>query len=159
MTETIKSMRERVLGLDVGNEQPVDCAKAFERDKARYHEQWSDPSFPIKPEEDGAYKAGWLDGWSEGYNRGLEVEPTERESLEAESDTHKLIRAQQEMLDRKDAECSALQKFKDYVHKRLDDAGIPTHPEGEHSERGCRIGDRLDIALASISDEQEVGEG
>lgn len=40
-----------------------------------------------------------------------------------------------------------LRRFKDYVHKRLDDAGIPTHPEGEHSKHGCRIGDRLDIAL------------
>lgn len=41
----------------------------------------------------------------------------------------------------------ALLKFKEYVHKRLDDAGIPTHPDGEHSKHGCRIGDRLDIAL------------
>ncbi len=41
-----------------------------------------------------------------------------------------------------------LQKFKDYVHKRLDEAGIPTHPDGEHSKHGCRVGDRLDIALS-----------
>lgn len=33
-------------------------------------------------------------------------------------------------------------------YQRLDEAGIPTHPEGEHSAAGCRIGDRLDIALA-----------
>lgn len=38
-----------------------------------------------------------------------------------------------------------LQKFKDFVHKRLDEIGIPTHPEGKHSKEGCRIGDRLDI--------------
>lgn len=44
-------------------------------------------------------------------------------------------------------ENNKLQRFKDYVHKRLDDAGIPTHPEGEHSQYGCRIGDRLDVAL------------
>lgn len=43
-----------------------------------------------------------------------------------------------------------LQAFKDYVHKRLDDAGIPENPGGEHSKHGCRIGDRLDIALATI---------
>jgi hypothetical protein len=40
-----------------------------------------------------------------------------------------------------------LQAFKDYVHQRLDEAGIPTHPDGEHSKEGCRVGDRLDIAL------------
>lgn len=45
------------------------------------------------------------------------------------------------------AQIKALQAFKDYVHKRLDDAGIPTHPEGNHSKAGCRVGDRLDIAL------------
>lgn len=48
---------------------------------------------------------------------------------------------------RMEQERDALKKFKDFVHKRLDDAGIPTHPEGEHSQRGCRIGDRLDIIL------------
>lgn len=54
---------------------------------------------------------------------------------------------------------AALQRFKDYVHKRLDDAGIPTHPEGEHSKHGCRIGDRMDIALnreSGINWEQEA---
>lgn len=40
-----------------------------------------------------------------------------------------------------------LQAFKDYVHKRLDDAGVEKEPDGEHSKHGCRIGDRLDIVL------------
>ena len=40
-----------------------------------------------------------------------------------------------------------LERFKAYVHKRLDDAGIATHPDGPHSKEGCRVGDRLDIAL------------
>jgi hypothetical protein len=40
-----------------------------------------------------------------------------------------------------------LQAFKDYVHKRLDEAGVEKYPSGEHSEHGCRIGDRLDIVL------------
>jgi len=48
----------------------------------------------------------------------------------------------------RDKQIEALQAFKDYVHGRLDAAGVPTHPEGEHSAAGCRIGDRLDIALA-----------
>lgn len=46
-----------------------------------------------------------------------------------------------------EAERNKLQAFKDYVHARLDAAGIPTHPDGPHSKEGCRIGDRLDIAL------------
>ena len=40
-----------------------------------------------------------------------------------------------------------LQAFKDYVHKRLDDAGVEKEPNGKHSECGCRIGDRLDLIL------------
>lgn len=48
-----------------------------------------------------------------------------------------------------EAEKAALQAFKDYVHQRLDEAGIPTHPDGEHSKAGCRVGDRLDLALAA----------
>ena len=52
-------------------------------------------------------------------------------------------------IERMRAEVAALQAFKDYVHERLDQAGIPTHPDGEHSKAGCRIGDRLDIALAA----------
>ncbi len=43
---------------------------------------------------------------------------------------------------------AALQRFKDFVHRRLDEAGVPTHPDGEHSKAGCRIGDRLDIVLS-----------
>lgn len=46
-----------------------------------------------------------------------------------------------------EAEVAALRRFKAYVHQRLDEAGIPTHPDGPHSKEGCRIGDRLDIAL------------
>lgn len=53
-----------------------------------------------------------------------------------------------EVRDRLKADITALQAFKDYVHGRLDEAGIPTHPDGEHSKAGCRIGDRLDIGLA-----------
>jgi hypothetical protein len=45
------------------------------------------------------------------------------------------------------AERDHLQKFKDYVHGRLDAAGVPTHPDGPHSKEGCRVGDRLDILI------------
>lgn len=42
-----------------------------------------------------------------------------------------------------------LERFKSYVHWRLDEVGVPTHPNGPHSAEGCRIGDRLDIVLAA----------
>lgn len=49
-------------------------------------------------------------------------------------------------------EIGRLQAFKDYVHARLDAAGVPTHPDGEHSKAGCRIGDRLDIVVAALEE-------
>ena len=45
------------------------------------------------------------------------------------------------------AEKEKLQRFKNYVHSRLDAAGVPKEPNGHHSAEGCRIGDRLDIVL------------
>lgn len=44
-----------------------------------------------------------------------------------------------------------LQAFKDFVHRRLDEMGIPTHPDGPHSKEGCRVGDRLDIVQNSLA--------
>ncbi|AMV25489.1 hypothetical protein VT84_13910 [Gemmata sp. SH-PL17] len=40
-----------------------------------------------------------------------------------------------------------LQRFKDYVHSRLDAAGVPTDPESSHKAEGCRIGGRLDVLI------------
>ena len=51
---------------------------------------------------------------------------------------------------RAEAERDALQRFKDFVHKRLDDAGIEKNPDGPHSKQGCRIGDRLNIVLSTV---------
>lgn len=48
-----------------------------------------------------------------------------------------------------------LQAFKDLVHHRLDAMGVPAHPDGKHSEEGCRIGDRLDI-VAQWKDGQKA---
>lgn len=45
-------------------------------------------------------------------------------------------------------EVEKLKKFKEYVHGRLDAAGVPTDPESPHKAEGCRIGGRLDIVLA-----------
>jgi hypothetical protein len=36
-----------------------------------------------------------------------------------------------------------LAAFKDFVHKTLDDAGVPADPPGPHRDAGCRIGQRL----------------
>lgn len=46
------------------------------------------------------------------------------------------------------AERDKLAEFKAFVHKRLDDAGVPTDPPGEHRDAGCRIGQRLDVLFA-----------
>lgn len=49
-----------------------------------------------------------------------------------------------------------LQAFKDYVHRRLDEAGIEKEPQGKHSKHGCRIGDRLDIVLSNHNGTPEL---
>ncbi len=46
------------------------------------------------------------------------------------------------------AERDKLQAFKDYVHARLDAAGVPADPESPHKAEGCRIGGRLDVVFA-----------
>lgn len=49
-----------------------------------------------------------------------------------------------------------VQRFKAYVHQRLDSAGVPVDPPSGHKAHGCRIGGRLDVILqdrdAAISD-------
>lgn len=48
-------------------------------------------------------------------------------------------------------ELEKLGKFKAYVHRRLDEAGIPSDPESPHKAEGCRIGGRLDLVLGAAS--------
>jgi hypothetical protein len=50
------------------------------------------------------------------------------------------------------AERDELQRFKDYVHKRLDDAGVTVDPESIHKAEGCRIGGRLDELIGKRDD-------
>lgn len=38
-------------------------------------------------------------------------------------------------------------EFKEYVHGRLDAAGVPVDPESPHKAAGCRIGGRLDVLI------------
>lgn len=68
-----------------------------------------------------------------------------------EDDLRQQLEQAENDAERLSGEVAALQRFKAYVHKRLDDAGIPTHPDGPHSKEGCRIGDRLDIALGGYA--------
>lgn len=43
-------------------------------------------------------------------------------------------------------------KFKTFVHKYLDEAGVPADdPTNEHSKAGCRIGARLDLLLKAAA--------
>lgn len=53
------------------------------------------------------------------------------------------------------AELAARQAFKDYVHTRLDDAGVPVDPPSPHRDAGCRIGGRLDWLLAELAAAKE----
>ncbi|HEY1186933.1 MAG TPA: dATP/dGTP pyrophosphohydrolase domain-containing protein [Gemmata sp.] len=46
------------------------------------------------------------------------------------------------------AQAPGLLAFKLYVHGRLDAAGVSVDPDGPHKAEGCRIGGRLDEALA-----------
>lgn len=50
-----------------------------------------------------------------------------------------------------ESELEKLRKFKEYVHARLDRAGVPREvPESPHTAAGCRIGGRLDWLLACL---------
>lgn len=53
------------------------------------------------------------------------------------------------------AEIEKLQAFKDYVHQRLDEAGVPVDPESPHKAAGCRIGGRLDEIFAQLQQAYE----
>ncbi len=77
------------------------------------------------------------------------------ENQHEHSDLHAQLAAEREAREKAERERDALQAFKDFVHQYLDEAGVPTHPEGEHSKAGCRIGDRLDI-LVRERDEARV---
>jgi hypothetical protein len=63
-------------------------------------------------------------------------------------------RTQLSIVHRSGAEPVQADKFKQYVHERLDSMGIPhSNPDSEHDKAGCRIGGRLDIVEQRISKE------
>lgn len=56
------------------------------------------------------------------------------------------------------AERDQLAKFKAYVHRRLDKAGVPVDPPSAHREHGCRIGGRLDALIGDRDNARKAGE-
>lgn len=48
------------------------------------------------------------------------------------------------------AERDKLAAFKAFVHRRLDEIGVPVDPPGEHRDAGCRIGQRIDWLVARL---------
>jgi hypothetical protein len=56
------------------------------------------------------------------------------------------------------SELEAAEKFKKYVHDRLDAAGIDKHEE-QNALNGCRIGSRLDDVLALRTDHHAADRG
>lgn len=49
-----------------------------------------------------------------------------------------------------EARVAKLQEFKAYVHRRLDEAGVPVDPDSPHKAEGCRIGGRLDEVFRAL---------
>lgn len=78
---------------------------------------------------------------------GAELERLERAPAPKWATPTPTDAARQKRAEEAEYAVGLLQAFKDYVHRRLDEAGIPTHPDGPHSRSGCRIGDRLDLVL------------
>lgn len=56
--------------------------------------------------------------------------------------------ATQRQIDDLTAERDKLLAFKEYVHRRLDEAAVAADPESPHRAEGCRIGGRLDPVFA-----------
>lgn len=78
------------------------------------------------------------------------------QDLQTELDVYKASReGLQEILAKTRTERDDLQAFKDYVHARLDTAGVDRHDE-QNAINGCRIGARLDDVLALIDLVDEI---
>ncbi len=65
-----------------------------------------------------------------------------------DASTEAMRQAAHRLLDEMEAHRIKLQKFKEYVHGRLDGAGVPHDPDPAHNaEHGCRIEGRLNWVL------------
>lgn len=91
----------------------------------------------------------WPDYRSSDIKQGLRAAMAgiiaERDELRARLDAaHAHAKHLAEGRDHAVACAAKLQAFKDYVHARLDAAGVPTDPDSPHKAEGCQIGARLD---------------
>ena len=78
------------------------------------------------------------------------------EAREVGQDDRKWRRALESALDAALARVSKLEAFKAYVHKRLDDAGVPANPEPEeNAEHGCRNEGRLNYLIGIVENDED----
>lgn len=80
--------------------------------------------------------------WLEWIDKRTDLTPHQKDYVH-----FGMIQARRAIKKENEKQIEELKAFKDYVHKRLDDAGVPIDPESPHKEAGCRIGGRLDIVL------------
>ncbi len=105
------------------------------------------------------YKDGFTASEAADENRDRAAEAQAVVAERARRDTDPDVRSAQE---REDAvagivkDMVKLAKFKDYVHRRLDEAGVPAEVPGKHLDEGCRIGGRLDWLIDRALNPQSV---
>jgi len=114
--------------------------------------------FPNHGDEDGNNCYTICYGWPGDDDDVIIVgaEDTEEDANEARSRLNGIVEPLRASLSEERQRADKLQAFKDYVHKRLDDAGIDKDPESEHKAAGCRIGGRLDIVLSERRRNEEL---
>lgn len=144
-----------------------DCERhpyRLERDKLRAElaalRQQAEAAAPSDAEIE-AWRSKWATRASVGFEMGEDYEliseavalmrraksaPAQPERIHV----HKVTQTGEHFCETQCEERKKLQAFKDYVHQRLDDAGVPPNPSPpKHALHGCRIGDRLDWVLAA----------
>jgi hypothetical protein len=93
----------------------------------------------------------------------VEAAVTYHEDRDKRTDLQAVLDQTKAEVERLTEKVSALERFKAYTHQRLDEAGIATHPNGQHSQAGCRVGDRFDILVGErdhlSSEVKELEEG
>ena len=161
----VKELEQAVANMALASQSPAETVKIEKLIKARIENQRLRSQLEVMElrikelEYDRASAVHQADDIVRTLNRQLEEQTAETfraqkardlnavaagRTRAAEAETGKWLEKAAQLK----GQCDALQRFKAYVHQRLDEAGIPTHPDGEHSKAGCRVGDRLDIALA-----------
>jgi hypothetical protein len=113
--------------------------RAAERDAAYCREMWRHEERDRDEKREALRRANITFSY---LNKTLFAVPTSDKWAELEWDR---MEAEKNALI---AERDALARFKAYVHRRLDEAGVPVDPDSPHKAEGCRIGGRLDVVFA-----------